>query len=182
MEQYYSNDSLTAYHTEDGILIEEKKKGTLKMLVFILGMGILMFVGGLVLGILGGNIGRAVGPWLVWGGALVVVVGVVAFIIKLAMNQDPKITFNKKTQELTLRGKVIPFSDIVSIDYQEQPIMSKTMMFAFLMINGKKKSLFSTGIATPKPKEMINFISDLSDLVQEKETSKVVEEETAKSE
>ncbi|MCH2226116.1 MAG: hypothetical protein MK066_15210 [Crocinitomicaceae bacterium] len=45
-------------------------------------------------------------------------------------------------------------------------MMGKTMMFAFMMINGKKKSLFSTAIVAPDPKEMIDFISNLHDVVQ----------------
>ena len=70
------------------------------MVLTILGMGALMLLAGLLIGIFGGTIGRAVGPWLVWGSILVIVVGVVSFIIKLAMNQDPKIVLNKHTQEI----------------------------------------------------------------------------------
>ncbi len=152
------------------------------MLFYILGMGILMLLGGVLLGIFGGNIGRAVGPWLVWGAILVLAVTVIAFIVKLAVNQDPNITFNKNTRELTVRGKVIPFSDITSIVHQEQSMMSKTMVFAFLMINGKKKSLFSTAVVAPKPQEMINFISDLNELVQNGESTDTAEEETKSEE
>ena len=166
MEQYYANDSFTAYHTEDGILIEEKKKASLKMLLMILGLGILMVVGGAAISLLGGTIGRAVGPWLVWGGGLVLVVSIVAFIIKLVINQDPKIVLNRHTREISVRGKVIPFSDISSIEHQEQAMMSKTMFFAFMIINGKKKSLFSTAIVAPKPQDAINFISGLNTFVQ----------------
>ena len=166
MEQYYSNDSFTAFNTEDGILIEEKKKGSLKMLLIILGLGVLMLIGGFVIGLFGGTIGLAMAPWLIWGSALVIAVAVIAFVIKLVMNQDPKIVFNTKNNELSLRGKIIPFSDIESISPQEQPMMGKTMMFAFMMINGKKKSLFSTAILAPDPKEMIDFISNLDDVVQ----------------
>lgn len=182
MEQYYSNDSLTAYNTEDGILIKEKKKGSLKMLVFILGLGLLMVVGGFVLGFLGGNIGLAVAPWFIWGGALVVAIAIIAFIIKLAINQDPNIVFNTKKHELSIRGKVIPFNDIESITHQEQSMMGKTMMFAFMMVNGKKKSLFSTAVVAPNPKEMASFISDLNELVQKGNLSDAVVDEMAKSE
>jgi hypothetical protein len=166
MEQYYSKDSLTAFNTEDGILIEEKKKGSLKMLLVILGLGVLMLVGGFVIGLFGGTIGLAMAPWLIWGAALVIAVAVIAFIIKLVMNQDPKILFNTKKDELSLRGKIIPFAHIESITHQEQPMMGKTMMFAFMMINAKKKSLFSTAIVALNPKEMADFISNLNDVVQ----------------
>lgn len=166
MEKYFENDSLTAYHTDEGILIEEKKKGTVKMVLTILGMGALMLLAGLLIGIFGGTIGRAVGPWLVWGSILVIVVGVVSFIIKLAMNQDPKIVLNKHTQEISVRGKVVPFGDISNIDYHEQSMMSKTMVIAFLIVNGKKKSLFSTALVAPKPKETIEFLKGLNDFIQ----------------
>ncbi|MCH2226115.1 MAG: hypothetical protein MK066_15205 [Crocinitomicaceae bacterium] len=119
MEQYYSNDSFTAFKTEDGILIEEKKKGSLKMLLIILGLGVLMLIGGFVIGLFGGTIGLAMAPWLIWGSALVIAVAVIAFVITLVMNRDPKIVFNTKNNELSLRGKIIPFSDIESIAPQE---------------------------------------------------------------
>ncbi|MCR9171054.1 MAG: hypothetical protein NXI10_01065 [bacterium] len=166
MEQFYVCDSLTAYSTEDGILIEEKKKGTLKMVLTILLMGVLMLIGGLLIGIFGGTIGMAVGPWLIWGSILVLAVAVISFIIKLAMNQDPKITLNKHTKEVTMRGKVIAFSDISAIDYSEQSMMSKTMVIAFLIVNGKKKSLFSTALVSKNPKETVSFIKDLERFIQ----------------
>ncbi|MDG1332209.1 MAG: hypothetical protein P8P74_07755 [Crocinitomicaceae bacterium] len=181
MEQYYSNDSLTAFNTEYGVLIEEKKKGSLKMLLVILGLGVLMLIGGFVIGIIGGNIGLAMAPWLIWGSALVIAVAVIAFVIKLVVNSDPKITFNTKKHELHLRGKVIPFADIESITNQEQPMMGKTMMFAFMMINGKKKSLFSTAIVAPDPKEMASFIANLNDLVQKGKLSDAVVDEMTNS-
>lgn len=147
------------------------------MLLFILGMGILMLIGGVAFTFFGGNIGRAVGPWLFWGALLVLAVAILAFIIKLAANQDPKIVFDKNKQELTVRGKVIPFSNIASIVHQEQAMMSKTMFFAFMMINGKKKSLFSTAVVAPKPQEMINFIEELSQFVQGNDTREAAKEE-----
>ena len=67
MEQYYSNDSLTAFKTEDGILIEEKKKGSLKMLLVIMGLGVLMLVGGFLIGLFGGTIGLAMAGKFTWG-------------------------------------------------------------------------------------------------------------------
>jgi cytochrome c biogenesis protein CcdA len=180
MEEYYSNDSLTAYTTDDGILIEEKKKGSLKMLLLIMGMGLLMLVGGFLIGMFGGTIGLAMSPWLIWGSIIVLAVGVIAFVIKMAMNQDPKITVNTTTHTITVRGKIIPFSDIETIVSQEQSMMSKTMVFAFMMIGGKKKSLFSTAIVAPDPKEMTNFISNINDMVQKGKLSDAVLEEMDK--
>ena len=182
MEQFFANDSFTAYHTEEGILIEERKKGTLKMLLTILGLGLLMLVGGILITLFGGTIGRGVGPWLFWGALLVLAVGVVAFIIKMAMNQDPKIVLNKHTREIQVRGKLIPFGDVSKIDYQEQTMMSKTMVIAFLIVNGKKKSLFSTAIVAPEPKATISFLNDLNDFIQNGGSNAATGEKTPESE
>lgn len=166
MEQYYSNDSLTAFKTDSGVLIEEKKKGSLKMLLVILGLGMLMLLGGFVLGFFGGNIGLAVAPFMIWGSVLVIAVAVIAFIIKLAVNADPKIIFDTTKNELSLRGKTHSFTNIEQIVHQEQAMIGKTMMFAFLMIGGKKKSLFSTAVVAPNPQEMIDFIAELNKIIQ----------------
>lgn len=181
MEQYYSNDSLTAFNTEDGILIEEKKKGSLKMLLVIMGLGVLMLIGGFLIGLFGGTIGLAMAPWLIWGAAIVIAIAIIAFVLKMVMNQDPNIIFNTKTKELSMRGKVIPFADIESITSQEQAMMGKTMIVAFMMIHGKKKSLFSTAIVAPNPKEMTAFIANLQDLVQKGNLSDAVVDEMAKN-
>ncbi|MFK7787595.1 MAG: hypothetical protein AB8B56_20905 [Crocinitomicaceae bacterium] len=180
MEQYYSNDSLTAFNTDDGILIEEKKKGPLKMLLLLLGLSVLIILGGFLIGMFGGTIGLAMAPWLIWGGAIVTAICIIAFILKLVMNQDPKITFNTTTHTVSVRGKNIPFSDIETIVSQEQSMMSKTMVVAFMVINGKKKSLFSTAIVATNPKEMTAFIDNLNDLVQKGKLSDAVVDEMAK--
>jgi len=182
MEQYYSNDSLKAYKIEDGVQIEEKKKGTFKMLIVILGLGILVLVAGLIVGVFGSSIGRTVAPWLIWGSLLILAVATISFIIKLALNADPNITFNTTKREVSVRGKVIPFSDIEAIHSQEQPLLGKTMVFAFILIKGKKKSLFSTAIATANPKEMTEFIGSLNDLIQKCNLSDSVVNEMSKTE
>ncbi|XOV66069.1 MAG: hypothetical protein ACFHU9_10575 [Fluviicola sp.] len=178
MELFFENDSVTAFRVEEGILIEEKKKGTLKMLLYILLMGIAMLIGGILLGLFGGTIGRGVGPWLVWGAIIVLGISVIALILKLVINHESKITFDKKTRELRVRGKVIPFSSISSIVHQEQSMMSKTMFFAFLIVNGKKKSLFSTAIVAQKPQQVINFIAELDAFVKEESSLTSVEKES----
>lgn len=166
MENYYSNDSLTAFKVENGIVIEEKKKGSLKMLLVILGLGVLMLIGGFVLGLFGGTIGLAVAPFLIWGSALVLLVAIIAFILNMAASSDRTITFDTATNELTYRKKVIPFTTIEQLTYQEQAMMGKTMIFAFLLIGGKKKSLFSTAIVVSNPKEMIDFVQELNQVIQ----------------
>lgn len=166
MENYYSNDSLTAFKVENGIVIEEKKKGSLKMLLVILGLGVLLLIGGFVLGLFGGTIGLAVAPFLIWGSALVLVVAIIAFILNMVASSDRTITFDTATNELTYRKKVIPFNTIEHLAYQEQAMMGKTMIFAFLLIGGKKKSLFSTAIVVPNPKEMIDFVQELNQVIQ----------------
>lgn len=166
MENYYSTDSFTAFKTDNGIIIEEKKKGSLKMLLVIIGLGILMLIGGFVLGLFGGSIGLAMAPFLIWGSALVLVVAVIAFILNMVASSDRKITFDTTTNELTYRKKVVSFNTIEQLSYQEQSMMGRTMVFAFLMIGGKKKSLFSTAIVVPNPKEMIDFIQELNQVIQ----------------
>ncbi len=167
MEQYYTHDSFIAFKTDNGMVIEEKKKGSIKMLLVIIGLGLLMLVGGFIIGLFGGNIGRIVAPFLIWGAALVLVVAIIAFIIKMVVSSDPKITFDTSSNELTLRGKSIPFENITQLMYQEQAMMGRTMVFAFLMINGKKKSLFSTGIVANDPTSMSQFIQELNDTLQQ---------------
>ncbi|MCJ8290577.1 MAG: hypothetical protein HRT58_12990 [Crocinitomicaceae bacterium] len=166
MEQYYSNDSLTAFTTEDGIYIEEKKKGSLKMLLVILGLGVLFVVGAFIIALVGGTIGRGVAPAFFWGGILIAAVALIAFFVKLAIQSDPKITFNTGNNELSVRGKVFAFSDIEEIAPHMQLMMGRTMIVAFIMTGGKKKSLFSTSIVVSDPKEMEGFISNLNDVVQ----------------
>ena len=151
------------------------------MLLLILGLGVLMLIGGLLIGMFGGTIGFAMAPWLIWGAALVIAIAIIVFILKLVINADPKITFNTQKHELTVRGKVIPFSDITSITSQEQSMMGKTMVFAFMLINGKKKSLFSTAIAVSNPKEMTQFISELNDFIQKGNLSDAVIDEMNKN-
>lgn len=180
MEQYYSTDSLEAFKTEDGILLEEKKKGPLKMMLVILGLSVLMLIAGFAISMFGGTIGLAMGPWLVWGAAILIVVIVITFVIRLAMNFDPKIIFNTKKYELHVRGKVIPFGDIESITHQEQTMMSKTMIIATVLVNGKKKSLFSSAIVATDPKGMANLITSLNDLVQKGKLSDAVVDDMAK--
>ncbi len=172
MEEYYSNDSFTAFKSENGIVIEEKKKGSIKMLVAIIGIGILVLIGGFITGLFGGNIGLAIAPFLIWGSALVLVIALIAFILKLFVSpSNTKITFDTTTNELTLRGKVIPFGDITQLSYQEQAMMGRTMIVAFLIVKGKKKSLFNTGIMTTDPIGMNNFIQELNALIQKEKSA-----------
>lgn len=52
-----------------------------------------------------------------------------------------------------------------------QQMMGRTMTVAFIMTGGKKKSLFSTAIVVPQPKEMEDFINSLNDVVQNGKSS-----------
>lgn len=176
MEQYYSNDSLTAFKTETGIHIEERKKGSLKMILLITGLGLAAMIAAFGLGMIGGNIGRIMAPFLFWGGGLILVIGLLGFIIKGAIQGDPKLTIDTTKNELTVRGKIYPFSQVDEIVTQKQDMMGRTMIVAFMMIAGKKKSLFSTAIVVPKPIEMEEFISNLNTIVQDSKNKKSTEE------
>lgn len=175
MEPLMSHDSFTAFTSETGIHIEEKKKGALKMVLVFMGISILMVILGFILGLFVGDMGRAIGFFFIWGGALIFVISLIAFFLKIAINADPKITFDTTTNTLTLRGKVFPFADIDQIAPQMQLIMGRTMVMAMLIIKGKKKSLFSTGIVVSDPAEMQEFVATLDQLVQTAKSKKDTE-------
>lgn len=115
-------------------------------------------------------------PFLFWGGGLILVIGLLGFIIKGAIQGDPKLTIDTTKNELTVRGKIYPFSQVDEIVTQKQDMMGRTMIVAFMMIAGKKKSLFSTAIVVPKPIEMEEFISNLNTIVQDSKNKKSTEE------
>ena len=176
MEQYYTNQFLTAYNTEDGIYIEEKQKGSFKMLFVLLGLSLLIVVGGFLIGMFGGNIGRIMAPFLIWGGAIVLTVCILVFILKVIIKFDPKITFDKNKKELGVRGKVFPFDSIEKIEPNLQAMFGKTMCVAFIHTGGKKKSLFSTSIVVPEPRDMEDLINGLNDFVQKSKTGNTTED------
>jgi hypothetical protein len=175
MEPIMTHNSFDAFTTDSGIYIEEKKKGSVKMVLIFLGFSLLMIILGFILGFFGGAGGRIVAFFFIWGGGLVFVVALIAFFLKLAINADPKITFDTNSNTLTLRGKVIPFADIEQIGPQMQIIMGRTMVMAMMIIKGKKKSLFSTGIVVTDTRDIEDLIAALDQLVQDSKSKKDVE-------
>ena len=156
--------------TEDGFLLTEKGKGPLKMVLIISGLAILAIVLAIPVGVMGGNIGRIFAPILFWGGILIVAVSIIAIILRFAIPRDPKILFNTTTSELHIRGKVIPFSNISDVNVNVQNMMGKNMVVVFLIVNGKKRSLFSTSIVSQDPSAIETMAEELKNLVSGQST------------
>ena len=175
MEPIMTHNSFTAFSTESGIVIEEKKKGAMKMMLVVMGFSVLMVVLSFVLALVGGSIGRPIAPIFFWGGILIFATVIVAVLLKLAINADPKITFDTTSNTLSLRGKVIPFADIEQIGPQMQIIMGRTMVMAMMVIKGKKKSLFSTGIVVTDTRDMEDLIAAMNQLIQDSKSKKDIE-------
>ena len=175
MEPIMTNESFTAFSTDSGIVIEEKKKGSVKMVLIIMGVSVLMIVLAFVIGLFGGTVGRIMGFFLFWGGALCFAIALIALIIRTAINADPKITFDSNSGTVTIRGKVIPFSDIEQIAPQLQIVMGRTMVVAMMVIKGKKKSIFSTAIVVKDPADIQDLIAALDQLIQDSKSKKDVE-------
>lgn len=175
MEPIMTHNSFTAFSSDSGIVIEEKRKGAMKMMLVVMGIAVLMVVLAFVFGFVGGAIGRPLAPVFFWGGILIFATAVVAVLLKLAINADPKITFDTTSNTLTLRGKVIPFSDIEQIGPQMQIIMGRTMVMAMMVIKGKKKSVFSTGIVVTDTRDMEDLIAAMNQLIQDSKNKKDVE-------
>jgi hypothetical protein len=161
-----SNDSFVASTTEDGILITEKRKGPLKMVFIFLGLSMLAILLSFVLVALAGTFGRIIAPFLFWGAILIAVITLIALLLKVIIKIDPIILFNTQLKELYIRGQVIPFAEISDINCQLQRVMGKTAAVVFLIIDGKKKSLFSTSIMTNDPGSIEELADSLSTLVK----------------
>lgn len=167
MEHYYSNNSFTAFKTEDGIHIEEIKKGSYKMLLAAIAFALVALIGGFLLGFLGGKIGAIVAPIFIWGSLLIIAISVIAFVLRMLIKTDPKIIFSGSKKEVSVRGKLYAFSTIDEISLIMQNMMGRTMFSVFIKTGGKKKSLFSTAIVVSDSKEMEAFIETLNELVQQ---------------
>lgn len=162
-----SNDSFDATEVPEGLLITEKKKGALKMLLVFVGMSILMILLAILLALTVGNTTfvQIIAPVLFWGGILVGLVTVIGVIVKFSQNRDPKILFNKTTSTLYMRGKEIPFTDISRVVFQSQDMLGKTATFIFLMVNDKKKTLFTTSVVTKDVQGMQNLKERIEEMV-----------------
>ncbi|MFT5778047.1 MAG: hypothetical protein ACI837_000995 [Crocinitomicaceae bacterium] len=161
-----SNDSFVASTENNGILIREKRKGPLKMVLIFLGLSILAIILSLVLAKNGGAFGVIIAPFLFWGAILIAGISLVALILKVVIKIDPTILFNTETKELHIRGKIIPFQDISDVNCQLQNLMGKTAAVVFIVVNGKKKSLFSTSVMTKDPESIEELADALSTLVE----------------
>lgn len=109
-------DSLTTFKTDSGVLIEEKNKGFLKMLLVILRLGVIMLLGGFILDFFAENIGLTMAPFMIWFSAL---------IISIAVITNPKLIFDTTKNQLCLRIKTHSFTNIEQIFHQEQAMMGK---------------------------------------------------------
>ena len=176
MEPIY-NDSFTAEFSDEGLRIEEKSKGPLKMLLIFSGISVAAIALSFVLVGLGGLFGRIVGPALFWGGAVVIVISLVAIILKVFVQNDRSIWFDNANSTLHLRGKDIAYSSISDIDFQVQELFGKQGCFVFMRVNGKKKSLFSTSVIVKDPQE----IKILTDTIKQMVEGKPVEAETSEA-
>ena len=160
-----STDTFDGTTTEEGFLLTEKGKGPLKMVLIFLGLGVLAFILSFPLPMMGGNIAVIFTPVLFWGGLLIAAACIFAVIARFAIPRDPKILFNTKTSELHVRGKVIPFSNISEVNVNIQNMMGKNMILVQYIVNGKKKSLFSTSIMSDEPEAIENMAKELNTLV-----------------
>ncbi len=170
-----THNSFTAFSTDSGIVIEEKKKGAMKMMLVILGIAVLMVVFSFALALVGGTIGRPIAPIFFWGGILVFVIAIIALILRTAINTDPKISFDTDSNTVNVRGKIIPFSDIEQISPQLQTVMGRTMVVAMMIIKGKKKSIFSTAIVVTDPSVIKELIAALDQIIQDSKNRKDTE-------
>lgn len=166
-----STDSYEASESEDGLHITEKKKGILKMLGIFCGFGLLGVIASFILVFTRIKIAVILAPFVFWGGALIFVVTLISFIVKTLVNSDPHIHFNANTKELNIRGKVIPFSDIESVDTQFQEMLGKIGSFIFLRVNGKKKSVFSTSVVVKDKSGIEDLAERIKSIVNTADTT-----------
>ncbi|MFT5778046.1 MAG: hypothetical protein ACI837_000994 [Crocinitomicaceae bacterium] len=160
-----TTDTFAGVITDDGFLLTEKGNGPMKMVLIFFGLGVVAFIVSIPLAVMGGTIGVIFAPILFWGGILIAAACIIAVTLRFAIKRDPNILFNTKTSELNIRGKVIPFSDISDITTNIQNMMGKTMVVVFLVVNGKKKSLFSTSIVSNNPGAIEDMADELKTLV-----------------
>lgn len=143
-----SNDSFEAGEIPDGLVIEEKKKGAVKMLLVLSGIAVVMIGLSLLLALFApdSTLVQFIAPILFWGGSIVAIVSFIAIVMKSVKNSDPVILFNSATSTLTLRGRDIPFNAISNVTHQTQNMMGQTANFIFLTVNGKRTTLFSLSV------------------------------------
>lgn len=168
METLLTNDSFTAYTTDSGILIQEKKSSAKKF-------GTIIMIAGIVfIGISFLPLENLTADWIVnifkavfwWGGISMAVMGSILFIVKGIMAGEASSTIDNNKQELTLRGKVIPFSEIREISILSQEVMNRKMTFMMVDHNGKKKSLVAGAIISKDDNALAEFAKGLDALVK----------------
>ena len=168
MTELVSCDSFTAFTTNEGIFIKEKKKSAKKFGALAVAAGI-VFVGISFL-----PLDNLTYEWIMkifyasflWGGISIIVVGLLVFIAKGLMGGDASTSFDNNKRELTLRGKVIPYAEIDEISAITQDIMKRKMTMLMVVHKGKKKALVGGGVITTDSSSLEKFAKDLHAMVK----------------
>lgn len=174
MELITSNDSFDAYKTDFGYQINEKKNSAKKMSLITIVIGAL-FVGISFIDLL------SLSDWewihlvfhgvLLYGGIMLLAVGIILFIAKGVMGGEPISTFNSETKEFTSRGKITPFSHMIDITVQSNEVMGKNLTVILYKRNGKKRGLVPGTLMMKDTSGLQAFVKDLNDMIQDETTS-----------
>ncbi len=170
MQPIISTDSFDAFTVDNGILINEKKKSAAKFSLFAIAMGVVFVAISFV------DLSNTVGELIYsiffyvfrWGGIFIAAIGIVTFLVKGLLAPNATVMIDKEKREINLRGKIIPFAEINSVNMQAQEMFGRQMTAIFLDHQGKKKPLISGPVLSDGNKnvELDQFVSGVNNLVK----------------
>jgi len=170
MTHLFSTDSFDAFSTANGIFIKEKKKSAKKIGLLITAAGAVFLVISFI--DLSTIVPEAIYKFFFytfrWGGIVLAVSGAVTFIAKGLLSGNAEVTVDKEKREINLRGKIIPFAQVNSVNSQAVEVFGKQMTFIILDHQGKKRPLVSGSFlsAVKDDPALAAFVRTVNDMVK----------------
>ena len=168
MTPIISTDSFEAFRTEDGILINEKRKSAKKIGLVVTGVGVAFVTLSFV------DLSDMTAKWIYalffnifrWGGIVLIVAGLITFILKGLLMSASSVSIDQNKREVELRGKTIPFSEINSVFLQTQPVLGKSMTVILFDHQGKNKAFVAGALLGSNLNELENFVEEVNAIIR----------------